>query len=1221
MFKKILASLTGFALLAGSYQPVAAQEFNIRQLPVPGTMVEISAPFAPLAIKGLVVNPNKPLEFQFIVDTGRGPQDSAELRSESRRLVNYFLTGLTIPEGDLWVNLSPYEKDRIVPEALGQTELGRDLLAQDYVLKQLTASLIYPEKSLGQKFWNQVYSKARERFGTADMPVNTFNKVWILPAQAEVFEGRNTVYVTQSTLKVMLDEDYLASALNKNNKSATSPKGTTTAASAIVREILIPELEKEVNQGRNFAPLRQMYQALILAKWYKQTIQNRLLESVFTNQKKTSGINLDDLTLKEQIYRRYLEAYKKGVFNYVKEDGAQGNSTLRKYFSGGTTFVSYKLTAGKAANIHNDGAMVAVNILLDPRNSSDQQQTYELVRTASTYSAWESTQDIELMPVSPLTLALIGVGLLGVRPSVKMYYRSLAMKRLFSTDPGLRKKAVSHFRSHKDEIAWSKIFGRMKQETDPEMIQDLDRVQRWVEQVQNPVNMQPVIEYYVKTFLTSSNADLGEWARQKLEENLVYHMDERIFDYLRSYPYDEIQLKKAVEFVRSHYKGNVALSRLYNLIMAQPTDLAVNYYFRLDGKDSELVKRAWEHLKALRPEEENSDLNSLKEALYVQKNPLMPKAVESLRHQNNFTVIWDEADPKTGLHKYVDFKEFNETFTPSAAMISPVLLAKTITDGAIRNFGNFGSLTMLAADRLARGNLLFRDNPFSKRYYAYLVGSLDAQAIHVARKPGPEAVRAFEYLGRITNEPGIADFLLVQLNEWDGSDLERGEAIVDGLTNAKTIANFGVLFNAYLVTTQSTQWHPIKMSYLKDMYDNVDPATRKRIRTKVRDLLERTAVQLGEAAIHKQIIEAKINERERVLLGGYSEENTPEAIRLLILGRLLGSKIKFFDDLVHKEFQKVPKMPREQIMRVRQIAEHDFAMLQTEAREETTSLRELKLQGKAKLFVPANLSEKDVDSIKAGAEDYEIRGGQKASKIWVAGHWQHEDTDIETLDERLAITDAVVALATNRDPSKPIRVLDLGAGDGTGLVQLKEKLARRGITNVELFGYGDVIFKKWHQAPADITFTTDMSYFEPASMDLIYSHFGLMYMVWEPQRIEVRTLMRQLQEILTKNGILRTYPSTPTQAKLLRGHFESVTLDNKITYRPIDMAQNSPTAVDGGIDLNAIAVERRGGKKVAMRFDPAQLQELKDGFEGFTPVMMQWTPIAEPLPFLLKHSN
>jgi hypothetical protein len=46
------------------------------------------------------------------------------------KLIKYFLASLTIPEKDLWVNLSPYEKDRIIPQSFGLTEMGRDLLSR-----------------------------------------------------------------------------------------------------------------------------------------------------------------------------------------------------------------------------------------------------------------------------------------------------------------------------------------------------------------------------------------------------------------------------------------------------------------------------------------------------------------------------------------------------------------------------------------------------------------------------------------------------------------------------------------------------------------------------------------------------------------------------------------------------------------------------------------------------------------------------------------------------------------------------------------------------------------------------------------------------------------------------------------------------------------------------------------------------------------------------------
>jgi len=370
ILKRFIYSLICFTFLLNNIQDAGALDFSINQLPVPGTMLGESAPFSPVTLKGLIVNPQKPLEFQFIVDTGLGSQNAMSIKEEAGQLVKYFLAGLTIPEDDLWVNLSPYEKNRIVPEALGKTDLGRDLLAQDYVLKQLSASLIYPEKDLGKEFWGRVYAKAEKQFGTTNIPVNTFNKVWIIPNQAQVYENVNAAYVTKATLKVMLDEDNLSlqnhSSGIYDGKQHVSSKQLGLLGANIVREIILPEIEKEVNTGKNFAPLRQIFQALILAKWYKETVQNRLLDLAYTNKDKIAGVNVKDPKVKEQIYERYLKAYKQGVFNFIKNDTTpDGNILPRKYFSGGDKFFGYIVARnGRPGDFHGDGPLESLKVTL-----------------------------------------------------------------------------------------------------------------------------------------------------------------------------------------------------------------------------------------------------------------------------------------------------------------------------------------------------------------------------------------------------------------------------------------------------------------------------------------------------------------------------------------------------------------------------------------------------------------------------------------------------------------------------------------------------------------------------------------------------------------------------------------------------------------------------------------------------------------------------------------
>ena len=224
--------------------PVYAQDFR---LPEPGQMVALSLAFKPAVLKGIKLDPKNPFRFHFFVDSGDSNLSQEELKNESSKLIKYFLASLTIPEKDLWVNLSPYEKDRIVPQEFGQTEMGRDLLAEDYVLKQITASLIYPESQLGKEFWQKVYAKAQAKYGTTNIPVNTFNKVWIVPEKAVVYENGGVAFVLENNLKVMLEQDYLSL---KKHAGVTSEKAqakdTNQLGSQIVREIVIPALTKEV---------------------------------------------------------------------------------------------------------------------------------------------------------------------------------------------------------------------------------------------------------------------------------------------------------------------------------------------------------------------------------------------------------------------------------------------------------------------------------------------------------------------------------------------------------------------------------------------------------------------------------------------------------------------------------------------------------------------------------------------------------------------------------------------------------------------------------------------------------------------------------------------------------------------------------------------------------------------------------------------------------------
>lgn len=302
----------------------------------------------PAMLRGIRAYPDNPFQFDFIVDVGDSGLEGEAFNIEAQKLVRYFLASLTVPEKNLWVNLSPYEKERIIAGDFGETEMGRDLLAQDYLLKQITASLTHPESKTGKVFWDKVYKRSYELFGTTNIPANTFNKVWIVPAKAKVYENHDKAFIVESKLKVMLEEDYVALQAKQQVDSLSSAKPlqntndqmlTTknSLSSQIAREVLLPELEKEVNEGKNFAVLRQVYSSFILAAWFKQTLKDSIINKKYSDQSKVKGVDVDDKDVHQKIYAQYLVAYKKGVCDIMKVefDPYIRKAIPRKYFSGG----------------------------------------------------------------------------------------------------------------------------------------------------------------------------------------------------------------------------------------------------------------------------------------------------------------------------------------------------------------------------------------------------------------------------------------------------------------------------------------------------------------------------------------------------------------------------------------------------------------------------------------------------------------------------------------------------------------------------------------------------------------------------------------------------------------------------------------------------------------------------------------------------------------------
>lgn len=341
----ILRRLCSFVLLVFfSINTMFSPCLLAQTTPTTPSLMTTSEVFSPTVLKGVIVDPQNPFKMDFIVEPSNIIHEK-DLTSQITTLIKYFLTALTTPEDDMWVNLSAYEENRIIDEEFGQTIMGRDLLMQDFFLKQITASLLHPDTKTGKEFWRKIYATSYEKYGTTDIPIDTFNKVWISPDTARVYTNNNKAYILHCRMKVQLEKDFLA---HEKESALVNNHDDDNLSQAILREVVLPVLEEEINERKTFAQLRQIYHSLILSAWFKRKMNKHLLKETFADQQKIEGLTYTasqkEFQTKE-IWQQYVETFKKGIYNFIREekDPLESNTSspttdsmvARKYFSGG----------------------------------------------------------------------------------------------------------------------------------------------------------------------------------------------------------------------------------------------------------------------------------------------------------------------------------------------------------------------------------------------------------------------------------------------------------------------------------------------------------------------------------------------------------------------------------------------------------------------------------------------------------------------------------------------------------------------------------------------------------------------------------------------------------------------------------------------------------------------------------------------------------------------
>lgn len=332
MLRKILSFLICFVFLfeqLGFTQvlPAPSPAFSL-----PAGLVDTK--FRPLHLRYLELD-SATNNLNLLLDKGDTKELSRPaLEGATNQLLDYFRIGLTLPNSAFWVNLRPDSSENIIDPNLAKTDVGKILLEADVQLKKDTALFTSPSTLQGKEYWDKLYRKAEELFGTGNMSVPTLTRTWIVPNEIIVRETngstslstRDSAYIYKATLKVLLEQDYLKGKLQYTFADPRA-KILNEYASELMRKLIIPALTKDVNTAKRYAPLRQVYYSLILAQWFKA----KGLSSQMKGAVPISKASWQPAT----YYQQYKLSTEKGEYDLSETTGTGYYQTQKRYFAGG----------------------------------------------------------------------------------------------------------------------------------------------------------------------------------------------------------------------------------------------------------------------------------------------------------------------------------------------------------------------------------------------------------------------------------------------------------------------------------------------------------------------------------------------------------------------------------------------------------------------------------------------------------------------------------------------------------------------------------------------------------------------------------------------------------------------------------------------------------------------------------------------------------------------
>jgi hypothetical protein len=297
-----------------------------------------------------------------------------DVRNSSELAYNTFFVGLFMPNNLFWVNLNPWEPNRLLGDGLEKTDAGRVMLEADLQMKKDFANYKNPcESDVGAQYWKKLDEKSDQLvqnlkkkypndFNEKDIiTFSTVSRNWIVPDKINAQGTGDTIYLESATLKIESEPVYEHSQYDVKDRLtflfSQSVKDDLAAAAKeygkysmeLQDEMIRPLVIRDINTQKEYADLRTVYHSLILAQWYKNKFQSSpALFSDEFNSGKIVSYESDTPWKPESTWQAYRTSFEEHEYECIKtQEFTQGTTKItstKTYEGGGVKFDNIPLS-------------------------------------------------------------------------------------------------------------------------------------------------------------------------------------------------------------------------------------------------------------------------------------------------------------------------------------------------------------------------------------------------------------------------------------------------------------------------------------------------------------------------------------------------------------------------------------------------------------------------------------------------------------------------------------------------------------------------------------------------------------------------------------------------------------------------------------------------------------------------------------------------------------